>query len=376
MRKKILKVLVWTVILVMNIFILSSLNSLVNEINIKDPVKRNISIPASNRFNQYGLPLGQELSQTPFYEDGNYVFYTDRILKRFNYNRDQIVIGKNILQKLSDLVPKNINTYVIPLPKRIIWEGNYPDDIRNYKNFLKEFYDVIPNTMSYLNVLPILEEHSKENLFYRSDDGWTARGAYYGSKLLLENMGLPVIPIEDYEEHMYLQFEGMDEGKLISEYEIPEGVLEKVRGIRDPNYYYLIPGGKNRGTRTSIWKGTTITENIKMVSKSRTGRRAFVGHNYLWAVAEGENKSIEKDGKTILLLSDLDGSMLVPFLTPYYENVYIVNITYGKFDKNQFENIFKNYNISDLVIVQKAEDIGDLSKSKFLNEILKLENKE
>ena len=68
--------------------------------------------------------------------------------------------------------------------------------------------------------------------------------------------------------------------------------------------------------------------------------------------------------------------MLVPFLTPYYENVYIVNITYGKFDKNQFENIFKNYNISDLVIVQKAEDIGDLSKSKFLNEILKLENKE
>lgn len=376
MKKKISRIFVGTIGILIGIFILFSLDILVNKIDRQDPVKIKVKISTKDNFNQYGLPLGMELSESPFFENKDYIFYVDRLLKKIKYNKEQIQIGKDIFEKLFKVIPQELNSYIMPIPNRIIWEGDYPDETENYESFLVDLENIVPRGIKLLDLLPILKEHNEEYLFSRTEDSWTARGAYYGSSLLLDHMGLTTISLEKYNEYMYSRYRGINEDQLARIYRLDKMVMEKVKEIPyEPNYYYLMPHSKNRAIRTRKWKGHEIIENINIASKVRKGRATIIGSEYLFAVAEGEGNS-EKKYKTALLLCDLSGHMLVPFLTPYYEKVYILNIIKHEYKEEEFKNIFKEYDISEVIVAQDIESIGDISKSKFFRGVLNNKNNE
>jgi len=377
MKRKILIVLVRILGVLLSLLMLFILDYLVNATQSEDPVLRKAQISIKEEYNSYGLPLDQEPSKTVFYEDEKYVFYTDRILKKPKYSRKNIETGKEILLSLSKMIPQDMGGYIVPIPGRMVWEDGYSEEVGNYRTFLLELQSVIPENMQLLDVLPILKEHSEEYLFFRTDDSWTARGAYYGSKLIIESMGLSNISLEEYEEHMYHGYEGIDKIDAMKDYRLGQEVIEELEGIpEDRIFYYLPSGSKNRAIRQKKWNGSIITEKIKMVSKSRVGKAAFIGDSYMTAVAEGEGKSEEKKNKTALLLCDSSGQIIVPFLTTYYEKVYVVNIANYEYDQNQFKSIFREYDVSDVILVQKAENIGVLSGNKLFTKTLNLVNLE
>lgn len=356
--------------------ILLSLDSIVNKTWVVDSIERDSQgqINSEVEYNSFGLQ-GQVLTENIFYEDDNYIFYEDRILKKFNYKREYIENEKTILQNLSNIIPDNAKIYMIPIPKRIVWEGKQLDEIKEYMSFIDELYNIVPKSVELLDPLPKLKKHSDEYLFYRTDDSWTSRGAYYASELLYQKMGINPILLEEYDTHQYRALQGDNKVFSMELYSNHSEIAEKIARIPDdPSYYYLIPMGMNRAIRTKEYREVILNENVVLVSKIRLGNSAVIGNEYLWALAEGESKSEEKKDKTALLLSNLDGHMIVPFLTPYYEKVYVINTIYHKYNEEEFKMIFKEYNVSDVIIAQDSENIGDPSKSKFFNGILRKGN--
>lgn len=378
MKKDKLKPIVISVGLLVFAFSLLWLDSFVNKTRTVDPVEihRKGQIDTGDKYNQYGLEKGQALAQNPFKEDDNYIFYKDRILKKFSYKSENIKNGEIILDYLTQIIPKSTNIYMIPIPERIIWEDNHKAQTREYRNFLLELYDIIPEDVTLLDPLQILWDHSDEYLFFRTDDSITSKGAYYTTKLLYENMGLTPITLDEYDEYQYSSFQGINKAFTKLSYDTNIEMLDKINAIpNDLTYHYLIPGGKNRAIRTKIDRGNVVTENVVLVAKTRLGGKAIIGNSFYWAVAEGEGKSAEKKDKTALLLFDTSGNMLVPFLTPYYEKVYLVNLTYHEYNEEKFKKIFSEYDISDIIIAQKSGAIGDILKSKFFTGVFNEGNK-
>ncbi|WP_303859647.1 DHHW family protein [Alkalibaculum bacchi] len=354
------------------VMILLSLDSLVNKTRVVNPIARDCQAQTNPEveYNQYDLQ-GQVLTANIFYEDDNYIFYEDRILKKFNYKKEYIENEKTILHNLSNIIPDNAKIYMMPIPKRIVWEGMQLDETKEYMSFIDELYDIVPESVKLLDPLPKLKKHSDEYLFYRTDDSWTSRGAYYASELLYKKMGLNPVLLEEYDEHLYRRLQGDNKTFSMDLYRNNQEIAEKIASIPDDSSsYYLIHEGMNRAIRTKEYRGTIVNENVVLVSKVRLGNNAVIGNKYLWALAEGGSKSEEKKDKTALLLSDLDGHMIVPFLTPYFEKVYVVNTIYHKYNEEELKMIFKQYNVSDVIIAQDSEDIGDPSKSKFFYGIL------
>ena len=369
MKKKSVKIAACLAAAVLAIPILGGLDYLVNEDRKTDPVKESVKAAQKDKFNQYGLEQDTGLSDESYYEDEEYIFYADRILKKFVYESGNIGEMAEILAKLQNIVPEDVNQYLLPIPERIMWEPGYAEEKAEYSTFLQDLEGVVPDKMKLVNVLPVLEEHPDEYLFFRTDSGWTARGAYYGSQALCGEMGITPIELAGYEEYMFNTFQGSLQQSLKDKYENAE-ISTKLEGIpEDPLYYYLLPGAKNRSVRVKQVNHVETTDNIQTVSKSRTGKAAFIGSNYQWAVAEGDGKSKEKEKKTALLVCDENGQLLVPYLASYYDKVYVVNGVYNDFGVEDFENIFEEHEISDFILTQSAERIGDVSQSKFLKTI-------
>lgn len=368
MKKKIIKIAACLAAAVLVILVLGGVDYLVNVDRKKDPVKAPPKAAQKDKFNQFGLEQDIGLAETPYYEDEEYILYSDRILKKFAYESGDMGDTAKVLANLQKIVPEDVNQYVIPIPARVQWEPGYAGEKSKYSIFMQNLKEAAPDKVEVLDVLPVLEEHADEYLFFRTDNSWTARGAFYGSQVLCDAMGITPIGLPGYEEYMFNSYQGVTQQRLENKYENTE-IGEKLEDIpKDPLYFYLIPGAKNRAVRVKRVNGVETVDKIQTVSKSRTGKATFIGSNYQWALAEGDGKSESKKHKTALLVCDESGQLLVPYLASYYEKVYVVNAVYNDFSVEQFQDIFKEYEVSDFIMAQNVERIG-AAQNKLLKKI-------
>lgn len=370
MKKRVIKITAGLAAMLLVILGLAGLDYLVNEDRKEDPVTRNVQAAQKDSYNQYGLTLDTELADQPFYEDETYIYYTDRLLKKFQYKEKNLEDAAVIMKNLQSVIPETVNQFFMPIPDRIMWEEGYREQKGLYNDWLEKAKTVTPDKIEFLDVLPILNEHKNEYLFFRTDSEWTARGAYYGSVLFCERTGIEPIVLDGYEEYMYNTFQGTMKQEMLKAQENNSEIFTKVESIPDdPLFSYLIPGSKNRAIRTgrqNDWEGV---DKIRTVSKSRPGNEMFIGNHYQWALAEGDAKDEIKGEQTALILCDANGKLMVPYLTSYYKQVYIINVTYNQFSVEQLKRIFREYEITDFIWAQSAIECGDVSKSILLKKI-------
>lgn len=370
MRKRVMKITAGLAAMLLVILGLAGLDYLVNDDRKEDPVTRNVQPEQKDSYNQYGLPLDTELSEQPFYEDEVYIYYTDRLLKKFQYKELYMEDAAVIMQNLQSVIPEDVNQYFMPIPERIIWEEGYQEQKDSYHEFLEKAESILPDNVEFLDVLPILNEHSDEYLFFRTYNGWTARGAYYGSRMLCERMKIVPFELENYEVHMYNTFQGTDKQTVLLNQSQNTEIYHKLEGIPDdPLFYHLLPGSKNRAVRAKLVNNVEVTDKIQTISKSRTGESVFVGEEHQWVLAEGDAKSVEKEDKTAVVLCNANGQLIVPYLTGYYKQVYVINATNNEFSVDRFKLVFQEFDVSDFILVQNAEEFGDVSKSILLKKV-------
>lgn len=358
--------LVLLILIIMSSGILILQNGMEKLQNVK---QQSIYVPEKrDLYNNYGLKNDQSLSKIKILETQDQVIYTDRI---FNINRiseDHISYAEDIMKALQKKSGKD--TYIMPIPERAVFESGYENEKEKYSDFIEKLEASFSDPSVVLNPLSELEKHQDEYIYFRTEDGWTMRGAFYGAQVILGELGYEEENLDAYRKYVF----GNVDGKLISsaavEYTTDE-IYEKIKNIeKDPFYIYINGSNPNREELTFKNKQNQIqTVKRNMIQFNNSGTNAVIATSYMHSVVEGRGKGKRKGN--LLLIADTRGKMMISYLSEIFEKVYVSNI-YGDADLIQnLDEILEKYNIEYVIWAQDVAETGNRSYMKALNPLLK-----
>lgn len=358
--------LVLLILIVMSSGILILQNGMEKLQNVK---QQSVYVPEKrDLYNNYGLKNDQSLSKIKILETQDQVIYTDRI---FNINRiseDHISYAADIMKALQKKSGKD--TYIMPIPERAVFESGYENEKEKYSDFIEKLEASFSDPSVVLNPLSELEKHQDEYIYFRTEDSWTMRGAFYGAQVILGELGYEEENLDAYRKYVF----GNVDGKLISsaavEYTTDE-IYERIKNIeKDPFYIYINGSNPNREELTFKNKQNQIqTVKRNMIQFNNSGTNAVIATSYMHSVVEGRGKGKEKGN--LLLIADTRGKMMISYLSEIFEKVYVSNI-YGDADLIQnLDEILEKYNIEYVIWAQDVAETGNRSYMKALNPLLK-----
>ena len=357
--------LVLLILIIMSSGILILQNGMEKLQNVK---QQSVYVPEKrDLYNNYGLKNDQSLSKIKILETQDQVIYTDRI---FNINRiseDHISYAADIMKALQKKSGKD--TYIMPIPERAVFESGYENEKEKYSDFIEKLEASFSDPSVVLNPLSELEKHQDEYIYFRTEDSWTMRGAFYGAQVILGELGYEEENLDAYRKYVF----GNVDGKLISsaavEYTTDE-IYEKIKNIeKDPFYIYINGSNPNREELTFKNKQNQLqTVKRNMIQFNNSGTNAVIATSYMHSVVEGRGKGKRKGN--LLLIADTRGKMMISYLSEIFEKVYVSNI-YGDADLIQnLDEILEKYNIEYVIWAQDVAETGNKSYMKALNPLL------
>lgn len=216
---------------------------------------------------------------------------------------------------------------------------------------------------NYIDVFSVLEEHGKEEIYYRTDHHWTSLGAYYGylawkkawiqdreqeraereARFLEESEGeggkrygiqtegtgkravlsrcrAGWTDVWTYEEKFY----GQDKLAVVSE-DFLGTLHSKVNIDVAPDVIRYFPETRERPVKVTYDLRTvrdTCYEESYLETKNQYG--FFLDDNH--AIVEIETDY--HNGKTLFVIKDSYANCFIPMLLPYYERIYVMDLRY------------------------------------------------
>lgn len=299
------------------------------------------------KYGKQGLPVGVELQQAPDKIDENYIYFSDRILKKFKYNKEANNYTTEAIKGVMNSIPDSISKYVILIPSKITYESSVLEHSDNSLNSINEIYEQLPGNVTKIDTNAVLKNHVGDYIFLRTDSDITSLGAYYISKEFCEKKGLEAVDISTYKEYKFEGFSGVY--TLLENSSITDKEFDYVS-------YYLRDGASNWQTVTARQKDESYkTFETPAIALSRRGMDIFVAGEYSHSILKGDGGN----GKTLLLVGDSSAKKLAVWMTPYYDNVYLVGTKRYQGDKEGFQQIFRDYNVTDVILTEEADNFGE-----------------
>lgn len=184
-----------------------------------------------------------------------------------------------------------------------------------------------------LELLPTMQKHKDEYIYYRTDHHWTTLGAYYAYRDFCESRGKTPVELSSLTGHQAADFYGTLFSKSKAFNAVPDTI----------DYYDF-------STESTVIDGKE-SEGLYSMDKfeKRDKYGAFLhGNNGLTVIKSGEEDR-PRDGSRVLLVKDSFGNCFAPFLLHNYDEVWVVDLRYLKEDmsklmeENQFEDVLILY---------------------------------
>lgn len=181
---------------------------------------------------------------------------------------------------------------------------------------LRRTEEIISKTgIRWIDVSEPLKEHKDEKIYYRTDHHWTTKGAYYAFQSAAEALGIPKEALQPLEPYTV---SGDFNGTLsaTSGYE---------RSRREKIDIYLPKGEQTEVVVNYVEekeKSASMYSSEKLKEKDQYGM--FFNGNH----ALVEIKTTAEQNRRLLVLKDSYANCFVPFLTPYYREIVLVDPRY------------------------------------------------
>ena len=318
-------------------------------------------------YNNYGLKNNQSLSKTRILETQDQVIYTDRIFDINQISEDQISYAADIMKALQEKSGKD--TYIMPIPERAVFESGYENEKEKYSDFTEKLESSFSDPSVVLNPLSELEQHQSEYLYFRTENSWTMRGAFYGAQVILGELGYDKENLDAYREYVFGTFKGNLLLEAQKKYTTDEIKKDIGNMEQEPFYTYINGSSLNREELTLVNKeGQLQTLKRQMIQFNSSGSQAVIGSDYEHSIVEGRGKGQPKGN--LLLIADTRGKMMISYLSEIFEKVYVSNI-YEDADLIQnLDEILEQYNIEYVIWAQDVAETGNRSYMKALNPLL------
>lgn len=275
---------------------------------------------------------------------GNLLILNDTVMELYKFKEDKTKLYANMINTVSEKLGEDVKIYSLLAPIQIEFLNN-----SKYKNLSDSQFDAIQfvNDNFSDNIIPVdaytpIKNHIDEYVYYRTDHHWTSLGAYYGYTGFANASGVAEVPLDNYQKGEAQGFLGHISTVNSS---------EKVTNNPDNVIYYNPPVktnmtvyfyDKDTGEKKS-YEGSVINKSYTKLDQKYG---VFLGGDFPLGVIETKAKSDKK----IMVIKDSYGNAFIPFLTPHYSEIYVVDPRHYKesivdlVTKNDIEEVlFLNY---------------------------------
>lgn len=199
----------------------------------------------------------------------------------------------------------------------------------------KQIFDDIQNELDeyihWVDVSQILKKHKSEVIYYHTDHHWTTLGAYYAFQELAASMELDISKISTMKPYAVTNdFNGTL--SATSGYET---------GYEEPIYIYASEQTEDMPEVVVNYvnekkKTATLYDTSKLEEKDKYA--VFLGGNYPLIDIRTTADTTDR----LLLIKDSYANCMIPFLTPYFREIVVVDprYYYGDIKKLMEENDF------------------------------------
>lgn len=293
---------------------------------------------------------------------GNLLILNDTVMELYKFNEEKSKLYADTINKVSGKLGENVKVYSMLVPVQIEFLTN-----EKYKNLSDSQLDAIKfvNDNFLDNIIPVdaytpIKEHIDEYVYYRTDHHWTALGAYYGYLGFAATAELEAVPLNNYKKNEAQDYLGhistVNPSETVNNN--PDNVVYYVPPVKtDMQVFYY---DKETGEKKS-YKGDVINKKYVFLDQKYG---IFLGGDF----ALGVIKTNVRTDKKIMVIKDSYGNAFIPFLTPHYSEIYVVDPRHYK------ESIVDLVNKNGIGEVLFLNYILSTNFDSFMNSVLNLTN--
>ena len=318
-------------------------------------------------YNGFGLRGKRKLSGQILVESEEQVIYTDRILKLGKLQKEQIPYTAGMAGALAEKTGCEI--YVMPVPERVALEEGYEKEKEDYSGWIAELQEALPEGTVLLDPFPELEKHPDEYLYFRTENNWTMRGAFYGAQAVLRALGMEEENLTAYREYAFGNFDGNLMRGAVKNC-TDDSMKDLIQSMeRDVFYIYINGANPNREELTlESRSGEIRTVKRPAIQFNSSGSNAVIASDYEHSVVEGRGKE-NREGN-LLLIADPRGKMMISVLSEVFDQVYVSNIYEDSDFAQNLEKTIQEHDIEVILWAQDSVEMGRSSYMKALNPLL------
>ena len=304
-------------------------------------------------------PYQPKVNDDEVYENGYILIDKDRKAALEIYGIDKTKIRKytDIVNRLAQkLSGQKIYALLAPTATEFYSPDDYHTGNRSQKAGIAYAYEQFKQAnLKGVDAVSSIGMHLDEYVYFRTDQHWTARGAYYAYSAFCQAAGLEPVPLNALESGKIENFVG-------SMYRYTNADVLK----NNPDYLeYFLPRREADG---EYYDDATMKNGHHLTIVST---KIGADNKYL-AFIQGDTPlskivTDQKNGKKILVIKDSYGNALVPFLVDNYEEIYVLDPRNIETDLSSF---VKTHGIQDVLLVNYSLIGGNTSYLKALDKMI------
>lgn len=189
--------------------------------------------------------------------------------------------------------------------------------------------------VEWLDAAEALKKHAGEKIYYKTDHHWTSLGAFYTFSQVAEQMKIKTDVSSGFVSYpISTTFNGMLAAKSGCRMDVREDIYMYVP--RDTDNDVVVNYVDEQRKTTSLYDSSKL--------KTRDQYAVFLGEN----TSVVDINTVAESTRRLLLIKDSYANSFVPFLTPYFREIVLVDPRYYS---GTIEDIMDTYRISDVLFL-------------------------
>lgn len=252
---------------------------------------------------------------------------------------DQEVLSENF-EAIRQFANKNhdVQMYMLLVPNaanimsdRLPAFATVADQSRMFAQVKRE----LGEDLEWLEASDVLKKHADEKIYYQTDHHWTSLGAFYTFSGVAEQMNIKTDVSSGFVSYpVSSTFNGMLAAKSGCRLDVREEIYIYVP--RDTDNDVVVNYVDEQRKTASLYDSSKL--------KTRDQYAVFLGEN----TSVIDIKTMSESNRRLLLIKDSYANSFVPFLTPYFREIVLVDPRYYS---GTIEDIMDTYRISDVLFL-------------------------
>lgn len=247
---------------------------------------------------------------------GRILIYGDRAMEIHIHNEMAISAYAQSLNHFSGHMPQQqVYTMQVPTAIHFLEHSAYRELSDDQPTTIAALEEQLHQDIISIDAVSNLERHREEDLFFRTDHHWTARGAYYAYEAFMEQTGRTPLKFDTFDRLESSGFLGSLYGATRSE------TLAKAP---DTIEIFLLPLSAEYWIHLQNASNQLISGEIIDLSKLSGNQpySVFLGGDQPLSVIT--NIHADSDN-TLLVVKDSYANALIPFLVAHYREIHVID---------------------------------------------------